>query len=556
MTAGILPLSPASADEPLYSFTENACTSEEVWKFSAQVPEAWRKKFQKPPTDLSTAVDVYGWAYMLSRAKPESELEVLGEYWMLRSLYGMKLVHLAHAGLNALVMRNPQSYSAAVTLAALDCLNVIQREYPSLRVSGDGMESVRKLALHYRASKPIMEAIYEIVGSHAKRNLDQVSWEMDILRGSRAHEAFTRTLLAVKKENDREVVDFSKMFLKQRKKPGQLEEHSDVMKLFLARALYNLKEYDAAIKVYESVPTVSNYFAEALQDKAWAHLMRRRYSEATSTAYNLLAGGVRRTFNPDAPLVMAISQFETCNYPDALKSVRYFSRQYIDSFQWLYRWKQNPKKLDLYQEVLSFLNARPGLNGRADVSKAPSKVGAEWIRSPVFMANQQEINLLLDEKEVIRQVYESLKPVITSSPKSTRREANLKLYKTVGKFARAIPEVQHRLVTQINRDLGLRNAEMFDVLKTALENAQLISVEVFDAAGQDIIVGNLMPQSKSKEPDSGGKIQALAHSGMLDWGRFPAKAGEEDQAEIWEDELGSLRTTVENNCHTSDVSKN
>ena len=87
---------------------------------------------------------------------------------------------------------------------------------------------------------------------------------------------------------------------------------------------------------------------------------------------------------------------------------------------------------------------------------------------------------------------------------------------------------------------------MLAQMNQALENSQLIEIEVFNAAGNDMIMENARPEAKQAAKEAQRKVKRSDEGPTLDWGRFPAKEGE--AAEVWEDELGGLRTNVTDSC--------
>ena len=56
--------------------------------------------------------------------------------------------------------------------------------------------------------------------------------------------------------------------------------------------------------------------------------MNEKYPEAIGTAMNLDGGGLRHTFAPEAAMVSAMAMNELCQYPDAVREITVFRRNY------------------------------------------------------------------------------------------------------------------------------------------------------------------------------------------------------------------------------------
>jgi hypothetical protein len=92
---------------------------------------------------------------------------------------------------------------------------------------------------------------------------------------------------------------------------------------------------------------------------------------------------------------------------------------------------------------------------------------------------------------------------------------------------------------------------MLTRLDEIAENNQLIEVEIYNGASKDIIWQNAHPEYKEmakKFNDDENKESAAA---VWDWGRSPA-ALSDDAGEIWEDELGSFKARLFDNCGSKD----
>src|SRR5262249_43162896 len=154
----------------------------------------------------------------------------------------------------------------------------------------------------------------------------------------------------------------------------------DPARLLLARSYYANGNFKGAVTQLKLIGRGSNDLSESLSELAWAFLMDERYNEAIGASISLQAGGLRHTFAPEAPMVMSMALNELCQYPDAVRAIQVFRRNYESPHRWLTEWETHPK--DLYPLAAQFLN-----KGK----EVPERVASEWVRSPLFISHQDEI---------------------------------------------------------------------------------------------------------------------------------------------------------------------
>ncbi len=520
------------------------CSEQETWTYGGKIPAAWQKQFASKAENRESSVRIFSWAYVLKTTGRTPEAQALGEYWMWRSVERLGMTHLAYRGWNALLARALPPEAEGIRFAALECLSILHKSYPAMGITPAGVQaSAQLMKLPLPAEYKLV--IWDAVAAYARRKIADapegnalaLEGEIALLKGSPSHESLVRALLAAHQGNDSEVVQQGERFLAQSSAAPDLE---DPMRNQVARAHYHLKNLDKAIEQFKLVRNTSNYFSQSLSDLSWAYLNKNLYKEASSTAHNLILGKLSKTFSPEAATVIAIALFENCRYPEALKSVRYFRHSFEPSYRWLYQWRTKPELPEnkgLYGQVANYLKKK---------SKVPDPVASEWVRSPVFIAYQQEINHVFDEKSAVFGLVKHLDLTLSGTRDKAMKKAKLALRDAGSNYARQIPALQDALIRQVNLDLAERNRQMLALLGEAAENSQLIEAEIYNAAGEDMIAANVRAYSpKSKETKA--KVETVRNSAdTLDWGRFPASKDQE--AEVWIDEVGFLQTDVSSNC--------
>jgi hypothetical protein len=312
--------------------------------------------------------------------------------------------------------------------------------------------------------------------------------------------------------------------------------------------------------------------------------------EAIGTAINLTKGGMRRTFAPESPMIMAIAMNELCQYPESIRAINAFRSTYEKPYQWLNGWSNGGDKKSrapIYPLAVGYLKHQ---------SDVPERVASEWVRSSVFLSHQDEINLLFNEKTAssglgraavkeqmqLGQEILKLAQEIQSDVKDARAEAGpdgqlpdllhkklvllknqLTHYKRLRRAAptwlrikshheKRSPVINHGLVVKIEADLQNRTVRMLRQLEDIAENNQLIEVEIYNGASQDIIWQNAHPDYKDIAERIKKDTQRANAGKVWDWGRSSVSMGDDDKGEIWEDELGSFRADVTDNCSSKE----
>lgn len=529
---------------------------------------------------------------MRSQAKTPDE-KFFAEYWVARALYGSKMVHIAKEGFTLLASRDVTPETAGIQLAAVGCLVQIHNVYPSIAIP----ESVEAKIPDYLASAKNLDrmgviwdlTVHTVIAKMAQKSLSkaEAAQYVSYLSGSPFHENLIRGLLASQKSDQSDAIKHLRAFVETPGMPNQLQRYVTMAHIFLGRSYYTVEQYDQAIAQFKKIDRKSNDLAESLQEMTWAYLMNDEYKEAIGTAISLQAGGLRNTFTPEAPMVMSMAMNEICQYPESVKAANNFKKSYGPIYTWLDQWKKQGQNRNLYKLAIQYLRQQ---------GDTPDRVASEWIRSPVFISDQDEINLLFDEKQaataltstgareqgkLTREILEKVSGIKSDFKKqlATRKKEgkpfsdklqsdlaslrdSLSSFRNLQKAApiwRAVlahhlqqtQKIEQRLTAEIEKDLNDRTSRMHEQLEEIAENIELIEVEIYNGASQDIIWQNAHPDFKkvAKEINDDNNNRAPA-SQTWNWGKVSDIT--EEGAEIWEDELGSFKANLPDNCSSKD----
>lgn len=564
---------------------EGACGAAESWMFSRDLNEAGAA-FQSFLAKKTTPMRSFSQGVSLRRRSDEGEGKRFSEYWISRALYEMRNVHSAVKGFEYLASAYPDSRTAGIQIAAFECLNVIRSHYPGL-VNGASLKTRLKQLLAMTDRPKQLRVLWSfgtglvmemLAQGAAKAELDPV---LVLLDGSGPYEALTRGFAAANSNDPITAIDQLRRFQKLLLQPGgsgkELVRYAPQAHLLTARSLYLKRRFPEAQQELQKIDKSSNELVDALSELAWAALRAERYPEAIGAALNLQSGGLRRTFAPEAPMVMAMALNEICQYPESLQATEAFRKRYESSYAWLSRWNENRSGTDLYRLAVDFLKKQK--------VGVPERVASEWVRSPLFIRRQEELNLLARERTSAGQnsrlaveeqrrmgseIQAAAGPLLTEvraaratqkTPPTVQKKlaefrTRVREYRDFRRASaswRAIVEgfepeaarLAKALQEGIRKDLASQTHRMLRVLEDVAENNQLIEAEIYHGATRDIIWQNAHPDYKQVLAGVPGE-PARSHAQVWDWGRSSALS--EEWTEIWEDELGSFKATLFDNC--------
>lgn len=568
------------------SYTDEPCTKGEKWVFSSAIPTDLQKEMTAAVFKERSPTQSFAEAFHWRRVIEADEPRALTEYWISRSMYDAGLYHSAVSGFNAILQRQTSSQNAGIQAATMGCLAKIYEKYPSMNdslvevdyqkiiesIPKNASEQVWVFALQQYLLEPNQKTLVPLSGSGGLDVFAQAVLDVKQLKYSAAIKGFQKTL---------DLIDKGALASK------VLSKYKDKVYLLMARAQYATGQYAQASQSLQKVSKQSNDLAAAVTEMSWAQLMNGDLKDAIGGAYSLTVGALSSAFTPEASMVMAMAMNELCQYPHSLDAIQTFKKSYVSSFQWLENWSQNyADKLSLYDLMIDALKKK-----KTDL---PDKVLTEWLKTPVFIANQREINLIIDEntssKKIIQMASSEIKKEgelitlkaqdlmnqiktfrsrqttyqvgIESLPRPLQEEitdfrdrithyrryrAAAAPWKKITTHAASVAAAKrNKLIAQIETTLRSHSRRMLTQIQEIAENNQLIEVEIYNGASQDIIWQNAHPDYKEKAAQLEKKADRGPASKSLDWGRTISNS--EGQVEVWEDEIGSFQANLFDNC--------
>ena len=580
MAGSVLSLSAQAAELS----SSGACSVSEKWNFNASVGETYRDEYARFLKGKANSAHTYVQATTLSETSAKAEGKLFADYWHARALFEANLTGLAFKGFEKLVSVAPSRDTLGVQVAGWECLNRIHEAHPAMSFSDElssALPSFFMTRLTDANKQTLWEAAFNVLNTQVAENRspDDISTTLGLMSGSGAYQAFATAVVASHQNAHAQTIAALEPAFKAAI-PAPLKREQDRARLLLARAYYSLGQYDQAATQYDKVDRKSNEAAEMLSEMSWSYLQSERYSEAVGTATHLQVGGLRNTYAPEANLVLAMSLNELCQYQDSLRATQLLEQTYRPSYEWLKAWSTSKKPL--YNEAIQYLQ------NKSDTT-IPARVAGEWIRSSVFLANQDEIHRLFTEDKATQalaaqgaqeeaNLAQELKKLAGHARLGIREEGgSLKVYADSAEAAEQAPvklkegvnqynrmhsasmewqymagqeekeakSLQSKLVQEINADLSRRNMQMLAQLTNVAENRKLIDIEIFNGASHDMIWRNAHPDFEEKAKLMMTEVKKPIPGHVWDWGKIRPNQG---KVEIWEDELGSFKAHLTDNC--------
>jgi len=561
----ILTLStPAKAD------VSAACQGSETWTTEGSTAPSWMNQYRDFVSGKTSPVYSFSQAIQLKRISAllvHSEFERdFSEFWVGRILYQLKLDALAQQVFRS-VYENAET--PTIKKASFVCMTQIQKRSPDWGAPS-GLAWM-KLGL----KKTDADAVFL---ASLKLPAGQMSGMASGL--PEPHRAFLSGLDAVAKHRYPEAIANFKKFNDYfaTHSDAFLEHYRNDARLYLARSEYSMAKFKDAADDFQKVSKTSNQQIDAMSDLSWAYLLDEKYGAAIGIAMQLRAGVLRNTFAPEPLMVAAMALNELCLYPDSIRMTQAFVNDYSKTHEWL---TANPNPSDLYSEVLKVLKGK---------STVPSKVATEWLKNPSFLSRQKELNLLIETPKMLTSIHQKavleqnrlthdfiensqkfikevriaklkLKPGESLDPSYADRYLSLKRdLRNLSHYYRAsrtwkglahryqheIPSLRSHLVAAINTDLKKQNRQMLSLLDKVRDNSDLIEVEIYNGASQDMIWKNAHPDFEKLSESLKDPKPAVNSAKTWNWGRMPAS--DVEHAEVWEDELGALKADISSQC--------
>lgn len=91
-----------------------------------------------------------------------------------------------------------------------------------------------------------------------------------------------------------------------------------------ARIAFEKKDYKKALSLYEKIPQTSDYWIEALEERAWSHVHLKEHDQALANLKTLFAPPIKNEIGAEPYLLSSLVQLRLCNYNEIFKGMKRF----------------------------------------------------------------------------------------------------------------------------------------------------------------------------------------------------------------------------------------
>lgn len=354
----------------------------------------------------------------------------------------------------------------------------------------------------------------------------------------------------------------------------------------IARMYFAQKKYDKALEHYMQVPKDHSLWVAALIEQGWTQLAIEDYSGAIGNMYSLHSPYFKAVYQPESFVVRTIGYLNICQYGDAYKTLTWLEKDYREWFAKTEDYLNGHKQpLELYTTVKTYIKSKSDTS----VDGVPYQIWREMARRKDYLNLQTALNDKQDETKRYEGVNDKIKTEkasIRSRAEASKRRfdewrgklakgktekagttkmdeynAGLKREKesTMGyRFQLAILEQSRQgyldfqkkgqtkldsetvaLSTKAGEVLLKRATAMRSEMNRVLENNEFLRYEVFSGSGENIryqVAGGEVSNAVNRVPAH------VRPTKMMNWSF---------DGEFWEDEIGSYRSSLNNNCPAS-----
>lgn len=163
---------------------------------------------------------------------------------------------------------------------------------------------------------------------------------------------------------------------------AQSKEASDLDLLKQARKQYSQNKLEDAISTYNKIPKESDFWVDALEEKAWAYTRMKEYGKAMAELKSVLNPLFIRYASSEAIIHAAFVDLKVCNYKGVAEKIPLFKQTMLPRVEALEQITQNPNS----DFVKSWIE-----KAKKNQLKS-SDLGQDVVKLPRFFHRQKNLN--------------------------------------------------------------------------------------------------------------------------------------------------------------------
>jgi tetratricopeptide (TPR) repeat protein len=348
----------------------------------------------------------------------------------------------------------------------------------------------------------------------------------------------------------------------------------------LARNYFQKGMYKEASSAYLKVNKADPLWLQAMVEQAWTQILIGDYEGAAGNMFTLHTDFFKNAFAPESYVVRTVGYLNLCQFGDGMQVLSNLHHKYDPFKEKLDSYKMKSKESVAYYNTVRnwFKNT-----DQKEVDGLPRNFIVELARHPSFMNIQTQINNFEDELEgfnkatltiiqrekiLIKKQADAKEELaklqkVTKGTKITaqnkvdmefqeKRLASYKIQYQLTNRARAlIKELREKAIVRVEKEkVGLRDLagralkQRFEGLvadlKRVLDQNDVLQYELYSGAGEHLRYQMAGGDTKDKDAVANKK----ADDKKVSW-KF--------KGEIWEDEVGHFRSSLQNVCPKEDA---
>lgn len=290
---------------------------------------------------------------------------------------------------------------------------------------------------------------------------------------------------------------------------------ADLMNMTAARMLYQRGFFQAAIKYYEKINRLSEYWPEAQQEIAWSYLRRGEPQNAIAISQSLMLPALAGQVGSESFFVHALGQLKICDYGGVLTTLAEFPKRFKARSEML-------KSLAAQSETPAVKNLLENLKKQRMDSKA---IGKDYLSLPRLISRDERLYQMAQTLKYLEAEAKAADTAYSQTFNSTGLQGYFDQLrkKTMERAHRAGADAQSRV-----KDLAAQEAAE---IKEILRKLHIVEAEV------------IQQMSVTSRVNAGGD----GNTGRKGKDTIKFKA----ENEVWFDEIGNYKVDVKKACRNA-----
>lgn len=173
----------------------------------------------------------------------------------------------------------------------------------------------------------------------------------------------------------------------------------DQIDLATARVLYQKGDVNAALEHYMNIPKSSEFWIEALEERAWAHLRKNEQDLAVSDITTLLSEPFAPIAGPETYFLSELSSLKICDYPKVLKTSQLFKQRHRERLSEIEKLAKTGTNKGLEDLMNGFDKRGFNVHGAGSAARWMPR---DFMRDGVFSSNMKyRLQLLSENKKAL-----------------------------------------------------------------------------------------------------------------------------------------------------------